>query len=160
VSATKHKEDRQFEFPLLQQRGTANRQSRSMAVPARCALRCSSFAHPRAEPAFPHAPATPAIVVDSTGAEVGPLINTGGADSALVKAGGNDFALQVNSKGFAATGVTFSYPTDACTGTPYVLTPASNALYISYPASVNSTTDVQGNYNGGSGRNDSVLRET
>jgi hypothetical protein len=93
--------------------------------------------------------ATPAIVVDSTGKEVGPLINTGGADSALVKVGSNDFALQVNSEGFVQTGVTFSYPTVACSGTPFVISLASNSLYISYPATTNSTTNVQGNYSGG-----------
>jgi hypothetical protein len=91
----------------------------------------------------------PAIVVDSTGAELGPLINTGGANSALVAIGSSNFALQVNSAGFVETGVTFSYPTIACSGTPYVLSLPSNSLYISYPATTNSTTNVQGNYNGG-----------
>jgi hypothetical protein len=67
----------------------------------------------------------------------------------LVKVGSNDFALQVNTKGFTATGVTFLYPTNSCNGTPYVLSLSSNALYISYPSTLNSITNVQGNYNGG-----------
>src|SRR5215469_492803 len=93
--------------------------------------------------------AKPAIVVDSTGAEIGPLVNTGGVDTALVKTGGHDFALQVNSKGFVATGVIFSYTTGECTGTTYVLSPPSNSLYISYASTLNAITNVQGNYNGG-----------
>ena len=92
--------------------------------------------------------AKPAVVVDSTGAEIGPLVNSG-VDTALVKAGGHDFALQVNSKGFVATGVIFSYTTGECTGTTYVLSPPSNSLYISYPSTLNAITNVQGNYNGG-----------
>jgi hypothetical protein len=84
-------------------------------------------------------PPSPAIVVDSTGVEVGPLINTGGADSALKKSGTNKFALQVNSKGFVATGVFFSYTTSNCGGTRYVFSPASNSLYISYPKTDNGT---------------------
>jgi hypothetical protein len=91
--------------------------------------------------------AKPAIVVDSTGAEVGPLLNTGGVDTALVKADDHTFALQVSSKGFVATGVTFSYTTLACDGAKYVLS-APSSLYISYPPSENAS-GVQGNYNGG-----------
>jgi len=54
-------------------------------------------------------PASPAVVLDNAGLEVGPLINTGGADSALSKDSGINFAFQVNTKGFVQTGVFFSY---------------------------------------------------
>lgn len=90
----------------------------------------------------------PATVVDSTGAEVGPFENIGGADSALQKIGTNKFALQVNTKGFVKTGVTFSFTTVACTGTRYVLSLTSNALYISYPKFDNGSGVLE-NYSGG-----------
>jgi hypothetical protein len=90
----------------------------------------------------------PATVVDSTGAEVGPFENIGGADSALQKIGTNKFALQVNSKGFVKTGVTFSFKTIACTGTRYVLSLTSNSLYLSYPKFDNGSGVLQ-NYSGG-----------
>lgn len=91
--------------------------------------------------------AQPAIVIDSTLAEVGPYENIASADSALVKIGTEIFALQVNSKGFVATGVTFSYKSNACTGTAYVLSPASHSLYISYPKYDNGSGVLQ--YYGG-----------
>jgi hypothetical protein len=90
----------------------------------------------------------PAIVIDSNKLEIGPLLNTGGADSVLVKADKHNFALQVGSKGFVATGVTFLYASLTCTGTRYLLG-SPTSLYISYPSTLNSTTNVQGNYSGG-----------
>jgi hypothetical protein len=91
----------------------------------------------------------PALVVDSTGAEVGPFENIGGADSALSTIGSNKFALQVNSKGFVATGVTFSFTNSTCTGTPHVQSLTSNSLYISYPNTTNSSLATSENFNGG-----------
>jgi hypothetical protein len=90
-----------------------------------------------------------AIVVDSLGAEVGPFENIGGADSALQTIGSETFALQVNTKGFVATGVTFSFTTGTCTGTRYVQSLTSNSLYISYPNTANTTVGTSGNFNGG-----------
>ncbi len=94
------------------------------------------------------ASASPVIVVDKNGLEVGPYENIGGTDSVLEKIGSSDFALQVNTKGFVATGVTFSFKTLACTGTRYVVTPASNSFYISYPKTANPT-GVTESLNGG-----------
>jgi hypothetical protein len=87
------------------------------------------------------------IVVDSTGAEVGPYENINAADTVLEKIGSNDFALQVNTKGFVATGVTFSFKTLACTGTRYVVSPPSS-FYFSYPQTANPT-GVTESLNGG-----------
>jgi hypothetical protein len=86
--------------------------------------------------------------VDSLVAEVGPFENINGTDSALETIGGTRFALQVNTKGFVATGVTFSFTTGACTGTRYVLSPTSNSLYISYPKFDNGSGVLE-NYSGG-----------
>jgi hypothetical protein len=94
----------------------------------------------------------PALVVDSTGTEVGPFENIGGADSALHTIGSNKFALQVNSKGFVATGVTFSFTSSACTGTRYVQSLTSNSLYISYPNTASSSLGTSENFNGGVAR--------
>jgi hypothetical protein len=90
----------------------------------------------------------PVTVVDSSGAEVGPFENISGADSALQKIGSDRFALQVNTKGFVKTGVTFSFTTIACTGTRYVLSLTSNSLYISYPKFDNGSGVLE-NYSGG-----------
>ncbi len=79
----------------------------------------------------------------------GPFENTGGADSALYTIGKNKFALQVNSKGFVATGVIFSFTGPACSGTRYVQSLTSNSLYISYPNTTSSSLGTSGNFNGG-----------
>jgi hypothetical protein len=91
--------------------------------------------------------AGPVIVVDKNGAEVGPYENIGGTDSVLEKIGSGDFALQISTKGFVATGVTFSFSTLACTGTRYVVSPPSS-FYFSYPKTANPT-GVNESLNGG-----------
>ena len=83
--------------------------------------------------------ASPVIVVDTNGLEVGPYENIGGTDSVLEKIGSSDFALQVNTKGFVATGVTFSFKTLACTGNALCRDPGLNSFYISYPKTANPT---------------------
>ena len=80
--------------------------------------------------------------------EVSPFEYIAGADSALHKIGTTGFALQINTKGYVNTGATFSFTTLACTGNEYVLSPTSNALYISYPKFDNGS-GVQENYSGG-----------
>jgi len=84
------------------------------------------------------ASASPVIVVDKNGLEVGPYENIGGSDTVLEKIGSGDFALQISTKGFVATGVTFSFTTPACTGTRYVVSPPSS-FYFSYPKTANAT---------------------
>jgi hypothetical protein len=91
--------------------------------------------------------ASPVIVVDKNGLDVGPYENIGGSDTVLEKIGSGDFALQISTKGFVATGVTFSFTTPACTGTRYVVSPPSS-FYFSYPKTANPT-GVNESLNGG-----------
>ena len=93
------------------------------------------------------ASASPVIVVDKNGLEVGPYENIGGSDTVLDKIESGDFALQISTKGFVATGVTFSFTTAACTGTRYVVSPPSS-FYFSYPKTANPT-GVNESLNGG-----------
>jgi hypothetical protein len=92
--------------------------------------------------------APPVVVVDSTGAEVGPYENIGGSDTVLQKIAGSNYALQVNTKGFVATGVTFSFTGGTCVGTKYVVSQPSNSFYFSYPKTANPT-GVNESLNGG-----------